>query len=230
MPIPEGPMSRICKSLSAALLAAFALSAPAAAHPHVWINMQTSLVFDAAGMVTGVGVEWTFDEAYAQMALDGMDKNGDGTYGPEELEALTRENLESLKDYGYFIFMTADGKAEPVASIKDSGQIYSNDKLTLHFVAALAQPVDPRKQHFEVKVFDPEFYISFEYYADVPTDQVGEPPKGCAVAIKPIPTNEELEATRSLLATKGKDWKPEDESQQFGAMFAQPVSVECKPA
>lgn len=202
----------------------------AGAHPHVWIAMQTSVVFNEAGLVSGVAVEWTFDEAYAQLALEGMDKNGDGTYGPEELEALTRENLESLKDYGYFTFMTVDGKPQPIGAIRDAGQIYSNDQLTLHFTVPLQTPVDPRKQHFEVKVFDPEFYISFEYFADQPTDHVGEVPAGCEVEIKPLPTTAELESTKNLLATKGKDWKPEDESQQFGSMFAQPVSVACKPS
>jgi ABC-type uncharacterized transport system substrate-binding protein len=220
-------MSRYCIASCASLLA---LASPAAAHPHVWIAMQTSVVFDDAGMVTGVGVEWTFDDAYAQVALEGMDKNGDGVYGPDELEALTRENLDSLKDYGYFIFMDVDGKQQQVAAIRDAGQVYSNDKLTLHFTAALAKPVDPRKQQFEVKVYDPEFYISFEYFADEPTDHAGKLPQGCAVEVKPLPTTAELESTKSMLATKGADWKPADESQQFGSMFAQPVSVECKPS
>jgi len=223
-------MRRSCIALTTGLLAPLAFAWPAAAHPHVWITMQTSVVFNEAGLVSGVGVEWTFDDAYAQLALEGMDKNGDGVYGPDELEALTRENLESLKDYGYFTFMTVDGKQQPVAAIKDAGQIYSDNKLTLHFTAALATPIDPRNQQFEVKVYDPEFYISFEYYSDAPTDHAGQVPAGCQIEIKPIPTTAELESTRSLLATKGQDWKPEDESQQFGSMFAQPVSVACKPS
>lgn len=219
---------------SISLLAAATLIAgttgEALAHPHVWVTMQTSVVFNEQGLVSGVAVEWTFDDAYAQTALEGMDSNGDGVYSPDELDVLTRENIDALKDYDYFTFMTVDGKPQARGPIKDAGQVYSNDKLTLHFTVSLPQPVDPRQHKFEVKIFDPEFYISFEYYADEPTDYAGELPKGCAVDIKPIPTTAELESTRTMLATKGTDWKPEDPSQQFGSMFAQPVSVACQPA
>lgn len=223
-------MNRNCIAPLTACLASLFLASPAAAHPHVWVSMQTSMVFNDQGLISGVGVEWTFDDAYAQTALEGMDKNGDGVYGPEELEALTQENLDALKDYVYFTYMTVDGKPVANGPIKDAGQVYSNDKLTLHFTVSLATPVHPRKQRFEVKIFDPEFYISFEYYADEPTDYAGTLPKGCTVEIKPIPTTAELESTKTMLSTKGQDWKPEDESQQFGSMFAQPVSVACQPS
>jgi hypothetical protein len=29
-----------------------------------------------------------------------------------------------------------------------------------------------------------------------------------------------------MLSSKGKDWKP-DSNEDFGAMFAQPVSIDC---
>ncbi len=198
------------------------------AHPHVWVSMQTSVAFNDAGLVMGVDVEWTFDDAYAQVALEGMDKNGDGVYSADELEALTRENIGSLKDYNYFTFMRVDGVAQKATSVANAGQIYSNNQLTLHFTVPLQTPVDPRKQQFEVKIFDPEFYIAFDYVTDGPADAAGPIPAGCAVDIKPIPTTAELEQTKTMLATKGQDWKPEDSSEQFGGIFAQPVSVVCK--
>ncbi len=47
------------------------------------------------------------------------------------------------------------------------------------------------------------------------------------MALKPVPTNEEVEATRAMLSTKGPEWKPEN-NEDFGALFAQPVTVQCK--
>lgn len=199
----------------------------AQAHPHVWVDMQSSIVFTDDGLIRGVDVEWTFDDAYAQMALDGLDLDGDGLYSQDELAPLTKENIDSLKDYEYFTVMRANGEQLKIGAVTDAGQIYSSNKLTLHFQVPLATPLDPRKTKFMLKVYDPEYFIDFEYPKDNPADVTGNMPKKCKLDVKPIPTDAELDQTRTMLSTKGKDWKPEN-NEDFGAMFAQAVSIECK--
>ena len=53
-----------CAALAATVLAA----APAAAHPHVWVTVETTINYDN-GTVTGFTHKWTFDEMYAAMAI-----------------------------------------------------------------------------------------------------------------------------------------------------------------
>lgn len=215
--------------LAAATITAFTVCAalPAGAHPHVWIEMRTDVVFNDQGLISAVNVMWTFDDAYAQMALEGLDTDKDGVYSPVELEPLTRENLSSLKDYDYFTVVRFDGTKQPTGEPRDAGQIYSNDKLQLHFQLPLATPVDPRKGEFVVKVYDPEFFIAFDYAKDDPVTTVGNMPQDCKLVVKPVPTDAEVEQTKAMLATKGKDWKPEN-NEDFGALFAQPVTIQCK--
>ena len=203
-----------------------AASTTASAHPHVWVDMQSAIVFTDQGLIKGVDVEWTFDDAYAQMALEGLDVNKDGVYSQDELAPLTKENIDSLKDYDYFTVMRADGKPLKIGAVTNAGQIYSSDKLTLHFQVPLAAPLDPMKAKFMLKVYDPEFFIDFEYPKEDGVDVVGNMPKQCSLDVKPVPTDAELEQTRTLLSSKGKDWKP-DSNEDFGAMFAQPVSIDC---
>ena len=74
------------RNLAVAGLCMAALSLPAAAHPHVWIEMRSDVVFNGEGKITAVNVEWTFDDNYTQMALDGLDANGDGVYSQSELD------------------------------------------------------------------------------------------------------------------------------------------------
>ena len=107
------------------------------AHPHVWVTMKSSLVANASGQIAEVAVAWSFDEIYAQMALDGMDKDGDGTYSSEELKALTEENISSLRGYDYFMHIKVDGKLQPVANVTKASQTYINNVLTLHFTIPL---------------------------------------------------------------------------------------------
>ena len=202
-------------------------AAPAMAHPHVWIEMRSDVVFDGKGLITGMNLMWTFDDAYAEMAVDGLDANGDGVYSPQELEPLTKENLQSLKDYDYFTVMRFNGEKQLFGPIVESGQIWSNNKLQLHFQLPLKTPLDPLKGEFAAKVYDPEFYIAIDYVKDDPVSVTGNMPKNCQLVMKPVPTDAEVEATRTMLATKGKDWKPET-AEDFGEVFAQPVTIECQ--
>jgi len=209
----------------AAMMAIFA-STPARAHPHVWIEMQSDVVFTENGLIKGVNLEWTFDDAYTQMALEGLDIDGDGLYSQAELAPLTKENIASLKDYEFFTVMRANGEQQKIGEVTDFGQIWSNNKLTLHLQVPLEKPIDPKTQEFTFKVYDPEFFIAIDYVRDDPVDVVGKLPESCKLVVKPVPTDAELDQTRTMLSTKGADWKPEN-AEDFGAMFAQAVSIAC---
>ena len=117
------------------VFAAVALVWPslAYAHPHVWVEMRSNLVFTADGKIEGVSVKWTFDDAYAAEALDGMDANGDGEYSQEELVPLTAENINALEAYDYFTVMRAEGKQLEATPPTRAGQSYTDRKLQLHF-------------------------------------------------------------------------------------------------
>lgn len=213
----------------AALLACGILCASdsvAHAHPHVWVSMRSDIVFTDDGLIKGVNLEWVFDDNYTQMALDGLDTDGDGVYSQTELDPLTKENINSLKDYDYFTVMRGGGKKLEIGEVTEFGQIWSNERLSLHFHVPLKAPVDPRKDEFMVKVYDPDFFIAMDYPADDPVSVIGAIPASCKLNVKPVPTDAELEQTRLMLSTKDKDWKPETE-EDFGAMFAQPVAIEC---
>ena len=221
-------MTRRAWAVCAAGLAAMAATvSPAAAHPHVWIEMRSDVVFNDQGLITALNLMWTFDDGYAQMALDGLDTNRDGVYSPSELDPLTKENIASLKDYGFFTVMRYNGEKQALGEVTEFGQIYSNDKLQLHLQVPLATPVDPTKGEFVAKVYDPEFFIAMDYAKDDPVTVIGTIPKSCQLVVKPVATDAEIEETRAMLATKGPEWKPENE-EDFGALFAQPVTIQCK--
>jgi ABC-type uncharacterized transport system substrate-binding protein len=153
--------------------------------------------------------------------------DGDGLYSQVELAPLTKENIESLKDYEYFTVMRANGEQQKIGPITDYGQIWSNNKLTLHLQVPLVRPIDPRKEEFMLKVYDPEFFIDLEYPADDAVNVNGKIPESCKLVVKPVPTDAELDQTRTMLSSKGTDWKPES-AEDFGAMFAQAVSIACQ--
>ena len=216
-----------CAATSAGLALLWAAAAPALAHPHVWVEMRSDVVFDDQGRIAAMNLMWTFDDGYAQMALEGLDSNGDGVYDPTELEPLSKENIASLKDYNYFTVMRFNGEKQAFGPVTEYGQIYSNGRLQLHLQVPLKTPLDPAKGEFMAKVYDPEFFIAFDYARDEPVSVLGAMPKACALEVKPVPTDADIEQTRAMLATKGPEWKPETE-EDFGALFAQPVIIKCQ--
>ena len=97
-------MNLKARTLAPAAAALVLAGATAAfAHPHVWVTYETTVVYDK-GTITGLDHVWAFDDMYTAMAIEGLDKNKDGTYDREELAELAKVNLEGLKDFDYFTF------------------------------------------------------------------------------------------------------------------------------
>jgi ABC-type uncharacterized transport system substrate-binding protein len=202
------------------------LPSVALAHPHVWVMLRSALIFNADGFVQGIGQEWSFDDTYAAEALDGMDTNHDGKYSEAELEPLTKENMDSLKDYDYFTFpKNGDDKLQTAPPI-NAVQTYKDKRLQLYFEIPLLAPLDPHGANFNYRIYDPEFFIAYDYAKKLPVEVNEAMPKDCKFTLRPLLSNAELAATQTMLATKDKTWKPEN-GEDYGALFAQPVVVSC---
>ena len=92
--------NRIVASILLLLLTA----AGAFAHPHVFVEARSKLVFDDNGQAVAVEHVFRFDDAFSAFAIQGFDTNGDGFYSREELSELAKVNVDSMADFGYFTF------------------------------------------------------------------------------------------------------------------------------
>jgi nickel/cobalt transporter (NicO) family protein len=198
----------------------------ALAHPHAWITLRSEIVINDKGLMTGVAQEWLFDDAYAQIALEGLDADKDGIFSEAEIKPLTEENIQSLREFDYFTTVRQNGAKLAIGDVTKARQIFKDQQLILYFEVPLTTPVDPKASAIQVKVYDPDFFIAYDYAADRPFGVSGTLPSGCTTELLPLPTDEELEKQRDFLATKGPDWKPETE-EDFGAIFARPLMVQC---
>jgi nickel/cobalt transporter (NicO) family protein len=206
--------------------AVIVLNTPAAAHPHVWIEAVSAVVFDDAGKIIAIKHEWTMDEMYSEAAIDGLDKNGDGIYSEQELEPLTKENIDSLKEYAYFTSLKAGTETSVFADVVKAGQQLNNKRLRLHFELPLKQPADPRKTRVFYRVYDPGFFIAIEFPGKEAVSAIGAIPAACRIELQNPASDQQTADTKAMLATKGVDWQAPPE-EDFGAMFAQPIAVIC---
>jgi ABC-type uncharacterized transport system substrate-binding protein len=193
-------------------------AAPANAHPHVWVTVETTLMFEG-GAFTGFRHKWTFDEFYSAMAAEGLDANKDGKYSREELAELAKVNVTSLKDFGYFTFPQLAGQPVKLGEPRDYWLEHKDGILSLHFVLPFATPVLPEAKGLTFGVYDPSFFIAFDL-AKVPEPfRLGQgSPKGCSLRIG-APERDPRDASalgEQLSAIAG-----------FGVSVARTAAVEC---
>ncbi len=74
------------------------------AHPHVFVEARSKLVFDSAGNAVAVNHVFRFDDAFSAFAIQGFDTDNDGVYSRAELSELAKVNVESMADFGFFTF------------------------------------------------------------------------------------------------------------------------------
>ena len=139
----------IVRLLLAALV--LACTGPVLAHPHVWITMKSEVLVGPNGAVTGIRHRWTFDDMFSAFALQGTEAKAKGQYTREELAPLAKVNIDSLKEYDYFTYATADGKKVELAPpTSDYWLDYKDSVLTLNFTLMVKTPVKAKEFKFDI--------------------------------------------------------------------------------
>ncbi len=215
---------------SGLMVAAVVSSQPVSAHPHVYSDLRSDIILDDQGRATSIHVEWIFDEGYTEAATEGMDADNDGVFTSAELHPVVTENIKALKEYRYFVAAKANGKDIPYSDVTEYGQrINDQGRLSMTFVVPFATPIDLTSARFTYKIYDPDFFIAYDYIKGETVAAIGNLPKGCVINVGIVAFDENMEETKKQLAEKPADWQPE-QPQDFGSLFAQPVSVSCKQA
>jgi len=203
------------------LLAAMLAAASAAqAHPHVWVTMRTALVYDEAGNITGVRHAWAFDDMFSAFATQGLESKEKGKFTREELAPLAKVNVESLKEYEYFTYVTADGQK---VALNDPAPGYwldfKDSVLTLNFTLPLKTPL--KAKELKVEVYDPSIFVDFEWAKKDPVAMVGG--KGCKADVM-VPREMTAQEARKLAEIPAD---APNVDMAWGAMFANKILVHC---
>lgn len=161
-------------------VASTAFSLPVLAHPHVFVTSKSEVLFDKSGMVTGIRHFWTFDEMYSTFAAQGIAKDGK-LATREDFAPLAKENAGSLAEYHYFTVVKIGGKPVEFGEVSDYWMEETPAHLlSFHVVLPLKAPVAPGK-FLSLQVYDPEFYIAFDFDQKAPPVMIGAP-KGCSIS------------------------------------------------
>ena len=211
--------------LLTALFTAAAFNAQrASAHPHVWVTVETEVLYDAQKAITGFRHKWAFDEFYSSFAIQGLDKNNDGKYDREELQQLAEINIASLKEFGYFTFPKLEGTVLERQPPRDYWLEYTDGTLTLILTLPLNEPVLKSKmKDFTFAVYDPTFYVDFALAKESPIQLAGAP-TGCA----PIVKEPDPQALQGGVSTLGEAFfNDSEETSALAEQYAKSVTISC---
>lgn len=180
------------RRLTSAALMSLALAAPALAHPHIFIDAKVTVVFDAAGNVSGLRNDWTFDKAFSVWMIQGLDTNNDRQTSPDELQPLADENMTGLADFNFYTFAGSEDDLMEFVPSGDQRMVFANEQTTLSFSLNAIEP-RPVDGVFELGVYDPEYYVAIT--VNNASDVVLENgPAGCRADLKPpVEMSEELQ-------------------------------------
>ena len=206
-----------------ALVLLTGLSAPLAAHPHVWVTGRSTLVFGAKQTIVAVRHSWTFDEMFSTMATQGLDADGDGKLSKEELAPLAQVNVESLSEYDFFTFLGAGDALAEFAAPTNYWLDYENGQLTLHFTLPVKSPSDKMSSVSELAVYDPTYFVAFAFDESNPV-QIENKPAQCAAVLRRNETPSDAPerfVPDEVIAQLGA-------AATFGENFAERVEITCK--
>jgi ABC-type uncharacterized transport system substrate-binding protein len=201
-------------------LLSLAFAAPARAHPHVWVTMKTELIYAPDGTITGVRHAWAFDDMFSAFAVQGLESKEKDKFTREELEPLAKVNIESLKEYDYFTYATADGVKVPLTDPQPGYWLdYKDSVLTLNFTLPFKTPV--KAKEMKIEVYDPSIFVDFSFDKKTPVQLVGAPQ--CKL---------DVQLPREMTFAEGKKLSdiPADQpntAMAWGAQFANKILVKC---
>ena len=128
-------------------------------HPHVFLYTTVEGFFDENGLA-GFHIYWQFDEMFSTLRINEYDRNGNGEFEKNELQALKKGAFDNLKKSDYFCHVSIGGKEFKVqyvtdfhAWIKDS-IVYYSFRVPCHVKAYELEKT------VKLSIYDPSFYCS----------------------------------------------------------------------
>ncbi len=193
----------------------------ALAHPHVFVVAKEQVIFGPDGKVSGIRAAWTFDDMYSSFLVQGLG-SPDQILTEAQLAPMAKTNVESLAEFGYFTVAKAAGKQldfnEPVDYSLKEGQ----DKLvTLFFTLPLKAPASAGRA-FSLSVYDPTYFVSFDFDAKDPVQLASAPP-GCSASVmhpRPLDAGDNQKLSEAFFSNMSP-------GMDFGIKLASRVVVAC---
>ena len=217
----KSPATLALRSVLCAGMAA--LATPALTHPHVFAEASLEVTVDAGGNVQALRHLWRFDDLFSSTVLLEFDKDSDLDLDVEELELVADVIHESLAEFGYFQFVTLDGREIKMQPPERMIADFQDSQLIVLFESS---PVEP----FHLTgtagfgVYDPTFYTAIDFYDDANLSVATLPASCERKVVRPDP-DEAIAMNQDALTDAFLD---DADNNDMSKLFATRLELTCK--
>jgi polyphosphate kinase len=145
-----------------ALILAFLVPAPVAAHPHIFVDAAVEVLFAPDGTPQAVRISWTYDSLFSMLMVSdlGLDPDFDGVLTAEELAQLQGFDMNWIEGYHGDTHLTQAGQPLDLGGPSDWTTDYRDGQLYSSHLRALPVLPDPAAE-WVIAVYDPTYYTSY---------------------------------------------------------------------
>lgn len=197
----------------------------AGAHPHVFVDVDVLVVFDA-GAPTGVQLTWRYDDYFSLLLTSdlGLDLDGDLQMTAAELATLADAVTNWPANFVGEVEVLQDGQRVRLGGVTEHSVAYKNGIVSETHTRPILPVLDTRDD-LTMRVFDPNYYAAYELSGLVEI----QGRDGCTAKIVPP----DLEAANALVqellsGLKATEVGPDEYFPEVGLKFAETVVVSCK--
>lgn len=203
------------------LLSTLFATTTAFAHPHAWLYVKNNVVIENEKL-TSFEMTWTMDEISSSQIIYEMKTSKDKQKTRKE---ITNDMIETSIGNHYFSELY-DENHKPIKFVSKPDNAYfeiENNRVMFHVVFSVAKPRAVAGKTFELKTFEPSYYMAMTY------DDEGKPltltgSDKCKATLHAPNVNAQL---KEYAANLDKDQTP-DESLSLGSQFAEKVKIVCQ--
>lgn len=205
---------------------AASLPAPAAAHPHVFIDGGVGFVMDAEGHLAALRVTWIYDPLASLFLLEdlGIASMDDAALSPDRRAALAAHQTSWIPGFEGDSYLWHDGARVALSGPEDATARIEDGRVMFEFLRRVEAPLRPGADT-TVKVYDPTYYTAYAVTEEARIEGFSE---GCATTIEPFEPTPLLARLQESLAAIPADVDPLAlENPEIGEKFAEKVHIRC---
>ena len=210
-----------------AFVLSVALPGTAFAHPHVFIDAGFELVFDEAGDLAAVRIDWAYDEFYSLMLIEenGLDADGDGIPEQAALNAYAGHDVDWAGGFPGDFVIERGGEAVALDGPVKHRARFEEGRLVTSHVRPLAVPLDVTGEVITARAYDPTYFVAY----DVPIAPTIDGRSACTLVREAVDYDEaEREYGEQLAAIDASaDPFAEIDLPDIGVLFADSFVLTC---
>lgn len=129
-----------------------------AAHPHVFIDNEITIVFNQEELA-GIKIKWFFDEMFSSMLIHDYDENKNGVFESAEIEAVKNGAFSNLEKFNYFTRIKIKGESFIVKLVENFSVSMEENCIIYNFFIPCKVEAENCHKEVKISVYDDSYYV-----------------------------------------------------------------------